>query len=197
MLREKLELAEEAKQDLHAAMEVLRDVHSRLGNKFRIESLKDQALAIRRLVLAPDWAEFMKFCDELKPAAHHRFGTGQLDLPNMVAMSIMRVRHDLTLEFLAILFFGDISQVSNVQRMVIDTWALIDAAMFDKEVYLIPHDEILSKYTPVNFAEALPGAILVIDATYEYHQRPSAAGVQQYFIIIFSPSLTLLSPQDP
>ncbi len=162
--------------ELLAAKEELLDHISVTSRCFRIEEFADNDQRIQRYVLAPSWAAFTALCDEIKQHCAPQVGTGALNLYNMVAMSVMRLRFDLSYELLAGMFFGQGGQITNVERIVHDTWARIETHLFTKEVYLLSEAEIARSYTPRNFAKALPHAVLCIDATYAYLDRPWAAG---------------------
>jgi len=144
---------------------------------FCIESLMANDTAIRRFTFAPSWAAFDALVCDLQTFAHPRMGKGSLNLHNIVAMCIMRLRFNLTLEFLAVLFFGKIESCSNVKKIIDNGWLLLDEVLFSKTVQLLPAAEIRRQHLPPDFADALPGSVLVMDCTYQYFQSTWGIGM--------------------
>jgi hypothetical protein len=157
---------------------------SREKKLFRVESLQHSDLAVRRFTYAPSWAEFVSLVTELRQYASGNTGSGTLDFQNMVAIALIRLRHALTLEFLAVMFFGNISLYSNVDRIIHDMWILIDASLFAKTIRLLSAAEIRQTCTPADFAEALANAVLVLDCTYQYLQAAWGQGAEKFFVFV-------------
>jgi len=163
---------EEAELELQAAY----DLATRTTTCFRIETLSNNDTAVRRFTFAPSWQEFCSLVEELRPCISSRTATGTLNLHNMIAMALMRLRFGCTLEFLAVMFFGKIESMQNVERIVHDMWVLIDGVLYDTTVRLLTAEEIANTCTPSDFAAALPDAVVVLDVTYQYLQSTWGTG---------------------